>query len=357
MDESELQRRRLLFRFSRTDESTTSVPASLLIQTLEGAQRALWLIALSEQNRDVKSRARIPAEIERQFQLRCEPATPGSYVQPAYVESLQPYFGPEEPVQAVVSVFQRVGSALADSDGGAVAALIRDASIRRRVVDAFQQLGPKPGTGWHLELGIAGKSIMLGDDWNRKLRALSAPPAVEPDLETINGDLVEIHFGKRQFAIIPKGTSRTLSITYPDDLEDLLVQSRRACVQVTGRVIRDELGDLKDIFEVEQIAPLDLSPIELFEVEHSGLKLRFRNPVLLQPRLSEDHPQFINVEDPNLGIDVFVGRASDLMDEIAEDLAMLWRGYARVEDRALAPRALALKQRLIEAIEEVPIGG
>ena len=75
--------RRLQFRFSRSGEDAPAVPASVLIQTLEGAQRAIWLIALIKEQKDIKSRARIPTEIERRYQLKFEVPQHGSYLLPA----------------------------------------------------------------------------------------------------------------------------------------------------------------------------------------------------------------------------------------------------------------------------------
>ena len=46
----------LQFRFSRLGDETPAVPASVLIQTLEGAQRAIWLIALANEQKGVKTR-------------------------------------------------------------------------------------------------------------------------------------------------------------------------------------------------------------------------------------------------------------------------------------------------------------
>src|ERR1035438_4634747 len=81
---------RILFRFSHATAENQSVPASLLIQTLEGAQRVIWLLALAEENRDIKMRARIPSEIEQRYQLRCSVPKAGSYAMPAAVVSELP---------------------------------------------------------------------------------------------------------------------------------------------------------------------------------------------------------------------------------------------------------------------------
>ena len=80
------------------------------------------------------------------------------------------------------------------------------------------------------------------------------------------------------------------------------------------------------MFDLESIGPLNLYRLEVTEVEHGGVRLRFNQPVQLQPpRLNEDNPQFVHVEEPSLGLDAFAGTVSDLMDEVAEDLVIAWK--------------------------------
>lgn len=43
------------------------------------------------------------------------------------------------------------------------------------------------------------------------------------------------------------------------------------------------------------------------------------------------------------------------MDEVAEDLVIVWKQYARAPDAELSPKALELKRRLLEAVEELPV--
>ena len=82
--------KRILFRLSHATAESLSVPASLLIQTLEGAQRVIWLLALADENLDIRMRARIPAEIKQRYQLTCSLPQAGSYTVPAVVVSEPP---------------------------------------------------------------------------------------------------------------------------------------------------------------------------------------------------------------------------------------------------------------------------
>src|SRR5665213_3098051 len=344
MSEVNDQGRRLQFRFSRSAEARPAVPASVLIQTLEGAQRAIWLIALAKEQKDIKSRARIPAEIEQRYQLKCEVAQPGSYLLPAFVESVQPQLATIDQVNEVLSTFEGVAGALQSQQKDKVAEYLPDTAIRKRVVDAFQQLAPKPGSGWRLDLSRNGTNVRMDDNWQRLVRKMYIPTETEPDRETVNGEMIEINFADRQLTILPMGSNRQLKVTYADAMEDLLLENRKSIIQITGRVSRDENGEIKNMFDLESIGTLDLSPLEVNEVEHEGVRLRFREAVRLQPHLNEDNPQFVRIEDPDLGLDTFAGTVSDLLDEVAEDLVVVWRHYAMAPDADLSPKALALKR-------------
>ena len=183
---------------------------------------------------------------------------------------------------------------------------------------------------------------------------MCTPTETEPDRETVNGELIEINFADRRITILPKGSNRQLKVTYQDAMEDLLLENRRSTIQITGRVSRDENGEIKNMFDLESIGALDLSPLEVNEVEHEGLRLRFKEAVRLQPR-NDDNPQFVSIEDPSLGLDAFAGAVSDLLDEVAEDLVVVWKHYAMAPDANLSPKALELKHWLLAVMEEVPV--
>ena len=351
---SEQQNTHLEFRFSRVSDGKTVVPASVLIQTLEGAQRAIWLIALSRERREIKSRARIPSDIEQRYQLKCEVPVTGSYVLPTFVESGQPNLLPLSQVGAVLADFENIANSLKRGSRDEVANLLPDTAIRRRVVDAFQQLGPKPGSGWFLDIQQDGVSVRLDDGWQSSIRRMYLATASEPDIETVNSELIGIDFANRRLTILPLGATRqkTLEVTYPDDLEDFLLENRRSIIQITGRTLRDEDDELKGLFDLEAIAPLDLSPLQFSEVQYRDTHLKFLKPLVIEPQLSEDN-HYVTLFESDLGIDVFAGTVSALVDEFAESVALTWKNYALANDAELSPKALALKHRLLSALQEV----
>ena len=259
-------------------------------------------------------------------------------------------------VAYVLTKFESVASALQQQNREDVAAQLPDLAIRRRVVDAFQQLAPKPGSGWRLDLAKDGTVVRLDDTWQSSIRRMYALAETEPDRETLNGELIEINFADRQITIVPVGSNRRLQITYPEDLEDVLLENRRSLIQVTGRVLRDENEEVKKMFDLESISPLDLSPLEINEVEHGGVRLHLREPLHLQPRLGAANPHFLTVEETSLGLDAFAGTVSELVEEVAESLVFGWRNYAQAPVAELSLNALILKHSLLAAMDQVPVG-
>ena len=76
-------------------------------------------------------------------------------------------------------------------------------------------------------------------------------------------------------------------------------------------------------------------------------------PLVLKPFI-EERGELICVEDPSLHLHSFAATRDDLVKEINEQIAMLWREYALCADEKLSAPALALKQTLKERLEVVP---
>ena len=133
-----------------------------------------------------------------------------------------------------------------------------------------------------------------------------------------------------------------------DAVEDLLIENRRDLVQVTGRVLLDDMGQPKQIIDVNDIGDVDLSPLVVERVRYRGVSLRANTPVVLEPAMDASK-QLLCVERADLGIDAFASTREGLLAELDEQLAMLWREYALADDEILDVEARHLKQGLLGA--------
>ncbi len=347
--------KRILFRFSHATAETQSVPASLLIQTLEGAQRVIWLLALAEENRDIKMRARIPSEIEQRYQLRCSVPKVGSYAMPAAVVSELPVLAWLDLTAKVMDRFEGLADAVVHADRDRVLSLVPDSAIRIRVLENLRSMAPRPGSGWRLDLNRLDRTVRFDDAFHAAWKRLRPRMVGEPETQTVNGNLVKIDFGARSITMAPLGMSRELDCHYDESLEDFLYENRRGPIQVTGTVILDEQNEPRKIVDVQSIAELDMSAFEISEVPYNQTVLRFKQPLVLMPSLDEESQQWMVLEKTELNIHVVAQTREALMEELQNHISMLWDEYAKDAEGNLSPVALALRTRLHAVIQEVPV--
>ena len=346
--------KRILFRFSHATAETLSVPAALLIQTLEGAQRVIWLLALAAENRDIRMRARIPVEIEQRYQLKCSLPQAGSYTMPAAVVSEPPLLTGFDLTPQVMDRFESLAGAVVNADRDRILSLLPDSAIRIRVLENLRLMAPRPGSGWRLDLNRLDRTVRFDEAFHTAWKKLRPRLASEPESQTVNGNLVKIDFGAHSITIAPLGMSRELECHYDESLEDLLLENRRGPLQVTGTVILDENNEPRKIIGVESITELDLSVFEISEVPYGRAMLRFNQPLILRPSLDEESRQWMVLEDSALNIHVVAQTREALMEELRSHIAMLWDEYACDAESNLSPAAVALRDRLREVMQEVP---
>lgn len=129
--------------------------------------------------------------------------------------------------------------------------------------------------------------------------------------------------------------------------------SRRDLIQVRGKVRLGPDNHPEKIVEADYIGDLDLSPFILKEIEFQALKLRFRQPRVIAPKLDESQ-QLIVIEDGALNLSAHANLRADLFEEVRACVHLLWTEYAREADEKLEPAARELKERLLSLMEEVP---
>lgn len=72
----------------------------------------------------------------------------------------------------------------------------------------------------------------------------------------------------------------------------------------------------------------------------------------LTPTLDESQ-QYLQVEDERLNLFVFAQTREQLVDELGEQLAMLWDEYVDDEPENLSSAALKLREQIQQLIERV----
>ena len=109
----------------------------------------------------------------------------------------------------------------------------------------------------------------------------------------------------------------------------------------------------REITDVVEIQEVDLSPIELEEVQADGLNLRFKSPNTLVPELDDSQQLFV-LKESRIGLEIFAYTRSEIIADVQSEIAFLWREYALADDAELSQEALSMKRGLLDLLEEAP---
>lgn len=347
--------RHLEFRFfDPAAPEAHRVPARVLADALTHAQRAVHLLAMQAAGREIRQRARIPAEITDHFVLECEVPSPGSYAQRVTLRGDDRFAAGG--ADGLLARFGQIGAALGASDWDAVRGMVPERGLRNRLIDEYVAMLPDPEERWSLDLQngrgtiarFDARQIRVVREFHRRLREPAEPFATPIALV---GALVAIDFAERKLVIRHHPTNRRLECEYGEDVEEMLVENRRGPIRVSGLVELDANDlpiRLTDVFDIQEI---DLSPLVLERVQGAVRRLRFRGGPRTVPVRLDDEGHLLVAEDAALDVHVFAPTRGELAAELVEQIEMLWLEYAEAEDVTLTPGAVELARMLREQVE------
>ena len=330
-----------------------AIPATVLIQILENAQRAFELIGVHVEGRGIKERARVSAATSQRFQLICQVPVSGSYAMPVTIGGAGELFSAELADKAF-GIFRGVMGNVSAKNSSGLTSVLPDDRILRRVLEFVKGMSPRADAQWKLSLNDEQDVSFATFD-------VETIPFVEKTLvpveqreaaRVVTGELKSIDFAERKITIIYPPTSKELACIYEESVEDLLYEKRRDLIQVTGRVLLDEQGSPKQLIDVTDIRDLDLSAFMFDTIRHGLLNLKATSILILEPTLDETK-QLLCIVHGELGIDVYATTRETLLIELHEQLAMLWQEYAQAADEELDAPARQLKQALLKRFSEV----
>lgn len=342
------------FHINTRDPQAHAVPATVLVQILENAQRAFELIGVQVEGREIRERVRVSAATAQRFQLVCHVPQAGSYAMPVSVGSMADLLGSEMPGRAI-TIFKDVMGLVSSRNAAGLAGALPDRRIRRRVLESIKGMAPRLDAGWTLGFYDSQDASFATFDTDTIpfVEETLVPPEQREAARVVTGELTSIDFAARKVSIIYPPTSKILECLYEEAVEDLLYEKRRDLIQVTGRVLLDDQGAPKQIIDVTDIRDLDTSPLTVSGVRTAAFSLKTNAPMTLDVEM-DDTKQLLYVMQPDLGIDVYATNRESLLVELQEQLAMLWNEYALASDDELDEPARKMKQALLTQFAEVP---
>lgn len=342
-------------RLTNDEEDTHEVPADVLVRALAGMQQLVYVIATAQEQRTIKDRFRLSQEIQQRYSLTCKLPQTGSYAMPIALGAGQEGVSLFTNYLELLSKAECFLNAIHQGNVDRLVDLIPDGKLRNRGLRAVRKLLPKPGEGWRFGFQqLDHREVLLSSDTaiatiDRELAQVSS----EDTVMTVTGELIRIDFDKRTVVLRYPPTHTEIECVYVDELEETMIENRRGLIQATGEFTLDQEGNPTKLSNVTQLQPVDLSPIHLKAVQWNDRMFRFRDSLVLHPKLDEESSQLYVVEDPALTLIAYAQTREQLLQEISEQVAFMWDAYVSADDEALAEDALTLKRRLSEFGKEV----
>ena len=230
--------------FGIEKDGTQVVPAPVLVESVAGIQRVVYLLAKFWRGEELGQRASFSRTLREAFALRCRVPERGSYAVPFEIGSpTHSLFVPQE-ADDVDRLFRRVTAAVGGGDVDGVRALVPDPRYQDCLGDAYRTATPQTRSG---------VSYWIEDHGRRRIFDSRKSPATLEDLAsdkgpkqrvregTISGMLVGMDFDERKIRLTrPEG--KTASAFYDEESEVQLIEHRRGWIELTGDVRYDAEG-------------------------------------------------------------------------------------------------------------------
>jgi hypothetical protein len=328
------------------------LPASVLTQTVSNLQSAIYILAMEQEEKPVNERERVSSEIEKRYVLLIEPPLAGSWTVEAVIGDPS---GDISAAPQIINVVERFLKTLKILSGNAIDELSKEFKDSNRmmkyssfIIDSM----PKEKSGIDLTIKSGkGKTIAKSKKVIATINEMTSIRVVEKRVMPVIGYLFKIDFKNNKFTLNYPGNERSFLCPYDQNQEKLLLGNARNLIQVCGEVEVDSNDLPVRIIKVEDIREVDLSPFYLNEFEYDSYRIKFREPLNLEPCLDESKQLFL-LQHEKLGIDIFAYTRDELEIAVREELDVLWRNYAKADDSELTEGAIRLKSDLLAAIEE-----
>jgi hypothetical protein len=348
--------RQLRLHFEGVPTQGHVIPATTLVQVLEGFQKIVHVIAMQVGGRSIQQRLRVSREIERKFPLICGTPEDGGYELPVTIGGTNEQLFDIEEHKAVAAKTREVFEAISQGNPESFDKCIPDRAYRSYILNTFTQMQPARHSGlvMHIE-DFQNNRILDGAVAFDAVKKLSnpRPSEVSPgDFGYVAGALIEMKFNERRLRLKLLNWNKSIDASYDDEFEPILLTHPRDLIQVHGNIVFGEDGAPQSISDVDEILEIDETPIDIDIVDlKNGTHLKPLTPLLSQ--VTFDRESWLYQAAGPFDILLFAQTRTEIEAQLYDELEMLWSEYAKVDPSVLTQDAQQLQNDLLKAFEEV----
>ena len=327
-----------------------TVPAEVLVRTLAGLQRIVYLMAASAQNQPIGDRFTPSDELRKRNTLRCGVPHTSSFAVPLLPIRRPPsLFADPDPLADAFRVFRLASEGRWDELNG----MFTRPRYVSRILSELQGMLPRSGERWGVGLRVGGDRVTLDESASRSLGSYLTSSAAEDATMTVTGELLKVNIEAFRLVIRYPPTRTEIPCQCDPSVFGTVMRNYDVPIQVTGLYTLDRKGHPVRLTGVSRVEPIDLSAMTYSRVEWAGRALSLTAPLVLTPTMDEESGQFYILNHDDLGIDVFARTRDELSDELSEQLLFQWDTYALESPERLSLGARRLRETLLSSMQEV----
>jgi len=330
-----------------------AVPADVLVRTVEGMQRLIYLLAADADDRTLDKRFRPSEEIQSKFKLMCLVPEAGSYQLPVALTTEGMLFNLDS--GSIFSKLDILFECIAQDNLEALKGAFADSAFKKRALKECSNFLPKAGEQWQIGFkNLRAKyhtEKLIGSEHHKQINKWLEQFTQAESVMTITGELIAIEFDVNKVTIKYPVNKQSIECFYDPEIENEMIESRRGFVQVTGTFTLGNDGNPVKLVNCTRIEPVDLSPIELNKVNYDGHSYRFREALTLPVQLDDETNQLYCVCENSFGLTAYASTRDQLVEEIGSQIHFLWQEYAQCDAEILTPEAKMLQRGLLKVLE------
>jgi hypothetical protein len=230
-----------------------------------------------------------------------------------------------------------------------------DSGQRARVIKSLAPLAPEEDAEYDLLIATADSSISLDARFHSDVTTMIRDEVLqipEEAVRTITGILylIEIATGSPRIGILTE--NRRIECHYDQDYETIITDLvPGSLVEVEGRAILNDRGDIDNIAQVYDITPVEpIMPLTWTRVDYGNKRFLLNEQIQIRQAYTDS---VWSCEFEPLGILAFGLSRRNAVTGFRADFAACWHDIAQEDDANLTTDAIHLKKKLRDLVKKV----
>jgi hypothetical protein len=353
-------KRQLTMTISGPDVEDGKISFSVLANKLDALQKALFNVALARSDGPVAQRGNWSKRIRASCELLFCESHKGSLTIVAEIPphmSIQATLNGEKEDEGLraLKTLRLVSESIAADDCSNLVSIMPDSGARLRALKSIETLCPRDTDNFWVALGNGtGQAYAQLTSESRKFIQQIFTDDDVFEIQTVNGDLVEIRVLAGRRHIVIRSRQKEITCYYPTEMEETVSQLvAGSLVEVKGRAQLNDDGSIRQIDEILDISTIDLSPFRASSFQFNNKRFILKEPVICSLEFKNNLWIY---ECQRYGLHTFSEDRQEALLQLGEEFVFLYDGLIHEPDENLTYDAIELRNLIksdVVRVEEI----